>query len=170
MEVRTAMSSSKDKKRKELKELFSDYVSKETIEGVIAGRDAEGELKKGNINYIIMQVRGDEIKSVPAFISRATDIIMSVNGIVSCIFSSLLVATLGFPFRRSQDVSGTCEQVVNYLKNDLRENIRAVYGSAEGLYGNLGSPRYMHFGPLLPAIEEKLGILFTLRFGESRQI
>lgn len=161
---------SRDKRKKKVKELFSKYVSEEAIEKTLEGKDVKDQLKKGNIDYLIMQIRGDTIEDILRLLSKSTEIIVNMNGMVSCIFSSLLFATFGFPFDEYRDASGTCEQVVNDLVSQLKKDIRVVYGSSNGLYGNLGSPRSMHFGPLLPRIEEKLKILFTLGFAESRHI
>jgi hypothetical protein len=160
----------KDKGIKRIKRAFSGYIPEEALESITGKNSLHCEFKDGEINYLIMQVRDDRTQEVPTLIAKASEIILSMNGVIVCILSSLLVATFGFPFEKNEDGFAKCEKTANYLLDRLRGDSRVIFGKSKGLYGNLGSSRCAHYGPLVPGMAGRLEALLQLEFGQSRHI
>lgn len=150
--------------------LFSKYLAKEIIQQVGEGDAIQEDLQKVDIVYMVIQVRDDPIDNVPAIISKVVQIIIDNGGIVTTICSSLIVATFCFSIDNKIDGLDSCNKAVRLLLDCIGDNIKIVYGIKDGLYGNLGSPIRMQYGPLIPSIASDLEALFMLHFGESKQM
>jgi hypothetical protein len=125
------------------------------------------QLRRGNIRFLLAQVRDDQLDAIPSSVGRVVEIVIGNGGTVTTICSSLVVSTFGFPFegRHSEPT-----EVAQFLLAELSSRVRILHGKSHGLYGGVGSATCLHYGPILPNLEGLLTGLSQVEFGQSREI
>jgi hypothetical protein len=158
--------------RKKIRSAFSEYLANEVLDEIINNPDRTRKPpQRAEICFILLQIRDDTAEKLPAHIGQAMDIVVQRGGTVCDVMSSVVLAIFGFPL--SDDPERNRDQrskSVTRLVTELGPNIRLVYGTAEGLVGNFGSPRRLHYGPLLPGFARYLSALTALEFGQATEL
>ena len=117
-------------------------------------------------------MRDADLDKVPGRLSSAIEILTRRDGFVADMMSSVVLGIFGLPLV-DQDLEksrGQQAKVVARLIEEFGDDIRLVYGIADGLAGDVGAPSNPSFGVLLPDLANKLSALFALAFGKAAQI
>jgi hypothetical protein len=159
--------------RRQLRAAFSKYLSPEFVGQIEKG--SAGLLstrpKPARICFILLQVRDDELVKAASDLSIATDTIIEHGGLVMETMGSCVLAIFGHSVGADpgQDHIQR-DTAAAHLVANLSESIRLVYGDADGLVGNIGSQRRLHYGCLIPQFDEYLSAVFVLEFGKVARI
>jgi hypothetical protein len=156
-------------KSEEPANLFSEFLTEDALNKLKKGKPLNdiSNAKKGMINFVIVQVRDESLEKTSEILSQVVELIFKNEGFISAIVSSIVIATYGFPKEIVQDGNELLQNIAKLIIEKYKLNVRVVYGSAPGLYGNWGIPQSQFFGPLIPHIDKKLINLFNLKFGTS---
>jgi len=162
----------KKPKEGELRNAFSKYVPADIFDSIMAGKLNAIELpfKKGLINFIIIQLKEEPIEELQNLHKEVVSTILENNGFVVGIISTIVLATFGFPFQDDKNAAGLCEHTGYSLLKSLGDQIKVIYGSDEGFYGNIGTSKYSNYGPLIPRFNNKLSFLMNLEYGKLMKI
>ena len=163
--------SRKARTRRKVLRAFSPYLSPELIEKLVTTPEALGpSIQQAMIPFIILQVRDDDVGQVPGYLDQAFEAVEDAGGMVMSIMSSVVAAAFGIPVRvPDEEAIAQRNQAVTRLRDDLGSNVRAVFGCADGLYGNVGTRR-MTYQALIPDFGGNLERLLRLEFGASSEL
>jgi len=155
--------------RRKIRSAFSEYLANEVIDEIVNNPDRTGKPpQRAEICFILLQVRDDAVEQTPAYIAQAIDIILQRGGTVCDVMSSTILAVFGFPIGEDPEKNrDQRSKSVARLVTGLGTNVRMVYGAADGLVGNIGHARRLHYGPLLPGFAHYLTALTALEFGRA---
>ena len=164
--------SRKERRRREMLRAFSAYLTPEMVEKLVRMPERLlPNLEPAMIPYIILQVRDDDMAQVPACLEKAFEATLSAGGTIVSVMSSVVMVVFGIPIRVPDDESiAQRDQAVAFLRDGLGPNVRAVFGRADGLYGNVGSAQRLSYGALFPRFSGSLVRLLGLEFGESAEV
>ena len=163
---------SKKRQRKELLRAFASHVSPEILKSLTADRPAGPTvLTRGEIFYVVCQVRDDVLDDVAPLLSRAATIGREHGSTIDFMPSAVMIL-FGVPRMIDPDTMTIehCAAVAAALLQDLGSHARVAYGRAEGLHGAIGSPQRQHYGTVIPNFNRILERLCTLDYGQSVQI
>lgn len=155
------------------REAFSQYLSEDVIDTVLARGPKDGAPPRPwTCAYALLQVRDEDLNAVSEHLSRATEILLRRDGVVSDFLSSLVLATFGLPLIDDDLDKARSQQAkaVARLLSELGSNVRLIHGVATGLAGNIGAQQRFHFGVLLPDLDSKLATLLALDFGRAAEV
>ena len=159
------------RERDKVRAMFRGYVADELIDELVNNpRPLRLDLQPASISFILLQVRDEPVVEAPDRMAKAIDIIQRLYGICD-VMSSTVLAIFGFP--RREELDGSSDQramSVARLVTELGPDIRLVYGTADGLVGNYGSPHRFRWGPLLPGFARYMTALTAREFGQSAEI
>ena len=156
-----------------LREMLGGHVSEDVLEKILARSQAEARPPQPwQFAYVLFQVRDADLDKVPARLSSAIEILTRRDGFVADMMSSVVLGIFGLPLvdEDLEKSRGQQAKVVARLVDAFGNDIRIVYGLAQGLAGDVGAPSNPSFGVLLPDLASKLGALFALAFGKAAQI
>lgn len=163
----------KKSEEERVREAFSEYLSKDVIDALIARRKQTlAPPRPWTCAYVLLQVRDENLETASTHLSLATDILLRRDGVVSDWLASLLLATFGLPLVDDDLDKARSQQAkaVARLVTELGSNMRLIYGVADGLAGNIGGSQRLHYGLLLPDLGGKLAQLLALEFGKAAEV
>ena len=131
---------------------------------------SNGSDRAGTICFLILQAKEETCDSVPSIITKATDIVLSNKAVLQTIFSSFIFCSYGFPFEDDGGSFERCTLTANQLTLNLKNDVRVIYGKANGMYAGLGNTQTMRPGPIIPNLSDKLKTLLALEYGTSCEI
>lgn len=155
------------------REAFSQYLSEDVMDAILArGAQDIAPPKPWTCAYVLLQVRDEDLNAASEHLTRATDILLHRDGVVSDFLSSLILAQFGLPLIDDDLDKARSQQAkaVARLLSELGSNVRLVHGVATGLAGNIGAQQRLHFGVLLPDLNSKLATLLALDFGKAAEV
>lgn len=158
---------------KRLQNLFSDHISEEDMRDFLNQLQSDQTLikmRRGSIVYIIIQVKDKEPESLLEVIQKAANVINANHGFIPSILSSIIVVTFGFPFKDSRKAIQNQQATVDELLRHFKEDVKIVYGTEDGYYGNVSIIQGWHYTPILRGIGDKFGRLSKLQFGNSLKL
>ena len=163
--------SRKERARRKLLQPFSRYLSPAMSEELVRRPERlRPDLQQAVIPYIILQVRDDDLARVGRFLDQASEAVLDAGGAIMSVMSSVVAVAFGIPVRVPDDEGiAQRDQAITRLRSDLGPNVRAVFGCADGLYGNVGTRR-MSYQVLIPDFSVPLERLLRLEFGASAEL
>ncbi len=105
-------------------------------------RPLQMALQPASIRFILLQVRDEPVAEAPDHMAKAIDIIAAAQRHGVDVMSSIgagVVRRTGQ--RRRRAGPRPARKSVARLVTELGQDIRLVYGTADGLVGNFGSPQ-----------------------------
>jgi hypothetical protein len=159
-------------RHEEVRNIFSKYIPKDTLDNIIEGKHnmMEPNHKKGLINFIIIQLKEEPIEELHNLHKPVVSTILENKGFIAGIISTIIFATFGFPFQDDKNSANLNEQTAFSLLKNLGNNIKVVYGSDEGFYGNVGNSKYHNYSPLIHEFNKKLDFLINLEYGKIMKV
>ncbi len=151
---------------------LANFLKEEAVDDAIEKQyDVTGEqFSKGIINYMVVEVREEPFSRMQRLHNAVVTEILNRKGFVSDIISSITIATFGFPFEDPATGLESCEEAVNFLLKQLDDQIKILYGSEEGQFGNQGAESCHHYGPIISQFSKKLSLLADLEYGGKIKI
>ena len=124
-------------------------------------------LRPGTFHFLLTMVDGENAEDVSKRIGRVATVAFEHNAIVDGIISNLVVVTSGtFPQWKVQPQVSSFAVVSSALSREMGTNIRAVYGTSSGHFGNVGNDHRMTYTFVSPVFHGALACLCGLRPGE----
>ena len=127
-------------------------------------------ITNGTVEFLVLQVKDENVALIQAYLARAIDIVLSAHGTVVSVYGSFVLASFGFPFEELADASDYRRQAATELGKDLGSSARLLHGSIDATAGFVGTPHYTLYGPILTGFGRILETLLSLAFGEEREV
>lgn len=163
-------------KRRKARKAFRDLVGPAVVTNLeeIARRQAAGEQFVGKTQAMHFQffiILLDEAKpeEVPALISKIVSTLLQHHAMLSNICSSLLVATLGAPFRDS-DSPELRRKIVDAMFQENGDRIKIAHGQCTGPVGNMGAEGRWAYTEVIPDFSHILKKLLEIPLGSSVEV
>jgi hypothetical protein len=99
-------------------------------------------------------------------IASTIETLLQKDFAIQSVTVSLVVATLGFPFKKSENPDEVCRQTIRELTDNNRGKLKVLYANVPGRVGIYGHPQRKTFGPLVPRFDLILKQLVELNYGE----
>ena len=158
---------SEEKPDKETLDILSKYITDDALDKIKKGELPPKPLpQNGNITYLIVQMKDDTVAKTSSIIKKVIKIIMKNDGFAACYLSSFVIATFGFPFNDDEDAYTLCKNTCEMLINDLKSEIKILYGVDEGIFDDWGEADLAVYGPIISNVSEKIDMLLKLDFGK----
>lgn len=144
--------------------LFSKSIGKKQLDKISANKDEkEFGYEEGLIYYILFQVKEESYKEIRQLIEKSINIIIEYDGIISNMMSSVVLV-----YFMLNDEKAIEKQVKlsSHLIDILGNNIKIVYGNANGAVGLLGSTKRLQHVPIIPNMTIAINELIQLEYGK----
>ncbi len=153
------------KEKKRISKLFEKYDSPNIVDELLAKNDGKDYLR-GTVNFVIFQVRDDTIESIHSLLEEPINISTRNGASIGDIISSFVSV-----FYRIDDVNKSKNQILaKQLANELKTDIKVIYGSKEGAIGNTGSKTRLSYGPIIPEMGNYMKTLTNLDYGDIAEV
>jgi hypothetical protein len=164
--------STKRKETKSVYETFSKYIPADKLNEILSGqgRMNRDEFQRGIINFMVLQITDERINELPHLHSKVVESVLENKGFITGIMSNTVLAIFGFPPRNDYNSTIDLENIAKSLLKALGENIRIIYGSKEGLLGNVGTSGCLFYGPMLQGFGDTLLALGRVGYGEAAKL
>jgi hypothetical protein len=160
------------RERARVRATFSKYISIEQLDQIMKGPTATRSMlpKQASICFVLLQVRDDPLDQALVHLSTALDTVVECGG-MSDQMGSCVLAIFGHPISADPDKNRTQRDMcVSRLLTDMGQSVRMIYGDKDGLVGNIGSPKRLHYGFLIANFHHCLAVLIALEFGKAARI
>jgi len=157
--------------RRRIQKVFENYVSKETLAALLAGKlDPQvGQLKEATVEVVIATVRGESPETIKQRMGTLADIALKHGAVVQNLISSVVIITFGaLPF--AHNPSGDRFVVAQEFVQALKDDVKVVHCKRDGKFGNVGGPHLLSYSFIIPGFLEMLGVLAAMNFGETRDV
>jgi hypothetical protein len=148
---------------------YSSELSKDILYSLRGNSPASSQLVLGNIKFMLIQVRDDDLSKLPEHIERALDITQRHQGIVDAVMASMLLIT----FELSESPAKNdlnCAELSSSLRRELGSNVRFLHGRKPCSFGTISTGQVITYGAYIPCFVEYLAELNKLTFGEDLEI
>lgn len=152
--------------RRLFRKLFKNSVATDVFYEILSGSH-ETALKEATIDFICVAVQGDTPEIISERMALVTEIAVRNKGMVHALISGIIIITYGVLFSEPDDNQNRIS-LCKELRTSLAGNVKFVYGTAPGHFGNLGSATRMSFSFILPGFLEALGALAALPYGQEQ--
>lgn len=154
--------------KRRVRKIFGKLVDSETVESLLRDGAQVQRLKHGRIEFILAFVRGDSPAQHSERIARVADLAVTHGATVHGLVGALVIMAFGtLPASLPEPVSRS--SLVQALREQLASDVKIVHGAADGHYGVFGSEKWMSYSFLVPQLDQILGALSRLQFGESEE-
>jgi hypothetical protein len=164
------------KKRRVESELrrFASYLSPDAVKALADGSPREPASERGEIPFVLLQVRDDKAEHVERHLARAMARVRESGGVAD-MMSSLVFVIFGFPRDAwaSMPEKPSIEngrRLSTALLQEMGADVKVLYGTATGLVGNLGGSHNLHYGAAIPNFGALVAKLVQLEFGKVERV
>jgi len=144
------------------------------FEALLAKVGAAGALKptakQGVAEFLLLQVKDEDIAGVQMNLAQAIEAIMNTRGAILSVCGSFVLACFGFPFEELTEARDYRYQSATRLVQSLGSSVRVVHGSRSAKADFVGTPHYTSYGPILTDFGSALAILLSMSFGAQREV
>ncbi len=156
------------REKRAIKKAFGEYLSPDIVGELLAKNDGKDylSLRRGTVNFVVFQVRDDNIERIRSLIEKSINIITLHDVFTAEIFSSFVSV-----FYRIEDVNESKHQVLaKQLIDELKTDIKVIYGSKKGATGNLGTKSCLFYREVIPEMGDYMRKLTNLDYGEIIEV
>jgi hypothetical protein len=154
-----------EKKKKEAIDAFSGYLDKKVLGDMLDGKFKDEEANIGEINYLIVQVKDKNLRDFESDLQKVVSVVLNYGGIINGVFSSFI-----FVYFDKNVHDSNIKLMANKIMEDLKANVRLVYGKGSGVIKNVGMKEWLSYGPLIIGLSDIFNCFCKLNFGESKEI
>jgi hypothetical protein len=125
--------------------------------------------ERRRLPILLAQVKSEPVSEFPKAIASLMEECTSARYFIDSQFGDLVLASTAPLFKDSKtptDVNVFCKQLMEKMPNI----VRALYGEADCLYGDIGSSTRSRWGIFVLRLESYLDRLFQLQFGEVERV
>jgi hypothetical protein len=115
---------------------------------------------------MLVQVKNDDLDETTELLASVIDVLMAKGFVIESFPVSLVIATVGFPFKEPENPAGICEQTARELTNKHSGKLKVLYANVSGRFGLFGHSKRMTYGPLVPRFDLILKHLVELNYGD----
>lgn len=154
--------------RKMIKDTFSKYVSKETIQKLMNNEIDDSTLKEKEIEFIYIKINTTSLTEIAKLTEDIINYALEHNATVFDIISSYI--TIYFKFNDSFEFNPDRLQIVNLLIEQFQNNISIIHGKRIALVGVYGGKYRMTNGIIIQDYFAIMNELIDLPNGKSKEI
>ena len=126
-------------------------------------------IERKHFQFIIVGVAERDLDDIPETIGKVVSTLSRHNATLLSIASSLIVATLGWPFPQN-DSAELRMTLVAALLADNANRARIAHGQCLGLVGNLGAEGNRRYGGIIPEFSGIIKKLSDTQFGTAFEV
>ncbi len=144
---------------------FKEYLDEEAIKEIrnIENKNPMDRLENKTINFLIFQMKDNNIEVNVSLFEKAIKIVQASDGYAD-IFGSFGLVSSKF------DDINKITQLAELLSDLLKEDIKIIYGSVEGAFGNRGTEYCQYYGPIIPGFSSYMNKLINLGYGSIAKV
>jgi len=152
--------------------VLQQYVAKDALEAITQGKLDDDDCRRlipASIELVIAEVDGPAPEVVSERMGQVADIASKHGGVVVTLISSIVIIAFGMLSNR-EERSGNRFTLAKELAEQLATNVKIIHCARDGVYGNVGNLRRMSYGFVVPRFVEMMGLLASMKFGETRDL
>ena len=156
------------KAKKQLAELFAEYVSPELLNAVASSESPKlNELSEGPVEFLFVLVQCDSPNETGQHLGTVATVARRNGWMVQDILCNLVVLVHGTLLKEPRSLDRP--SLVDKLLQAMAPNIKIVHGSESAFFGNMGGVGRVTYGVLLPSFLKVLSELHALPYGRSSE-
>lgn len=157
------------KKKEQLSQLFSEYVSPEMLNATASSAFAKlNDLSEGPVEFVFAVVQGATASETAQRLGLIATIAHQNGWMIQALLCNLAVLVRGtLPIKEPLALERAA--LADKLLQAMTSNIKIAHGTETASFGNMGSPARITYGVLLPSFLEVLSVLNSLPYGRSHE-
>ena len=157
------------KKKEQLRQLFSEYVSPEMLKAAAASEFSKPNvLSEGPVEFVFAVVHGTTANETGQLLGLVATVAQQNGWMVQGFLCNLVVLVRGtLPVEEPLALKRSA--LVDKLLQAMASNIKIVHGLETASFGNMGCSARLTYGVLLPSFFEILSVLNLLPYGQSHE-
>jgi len=159
---------SRRSKKKQMVDLFSEYVSPELLKVVASQPATLNCLSEGSVEFVFVFAQGASANETAEIVGAVTTIARHDGWMIQDILCNLVVLVRGtLPIREPLSLDRTA--LADKLLQATALKVKVIHGAEVASFGNMGSSARITYGLLLPSFSDIMTALISLPLGRRQE-